>query len=79
MVAAPQMGDRLSDLQFCILVAIPLVGILTNTALFIHLSGTMNIGFARLESKMEAGFERLDARFDMLMGKSVEIDNHVEW
>jgi hypothetical protein len=77
MVAAPEVGHRLSNLQFCILVAIPLVGILANTALFIHLSGTMNRGFARLESKMETGFERLDARFGQLMGKLIEIDNRL--
>jgi hypothetical protein len=74
----------MTDLQLYILVAIPLVGILANTGLFIHLSGTMNTRFAGLESKMESRFERMesrfervDARFDTLMGKVVEIDNHL--
>ena len=58
----------MTDLQLYILVAIPLVGILANTGLFIHLSGTMNTRFAGLESKMESRFERVDARFDTLMG-----------
>jgi hypothetical protein len=56
----------MTDLQLYILVAIPLVGILANTALFIHLNSTMN-----------ARFERVDARFDTLMGKVVEIDNRL--
>jgi hypothetical protein len=84
MVAAPQVGHRLNNLQFYILVAIPLVGILTNTALYIHLSGTMNRGFAGLELKMESGFDRMesrfdcvDARFDTLKGKLTEIDNRL--
>jgi len=62
------VGHRLNNLQFGILVTIPLVGILANTALFIHLSGTVNRGFAGLESKMDSRFDRLDARFDTLMG-----------
>ena len=74
----------MTDLQLYILVAIPLVGILANTGLFIHLSGTMNTRFAGLESKMESRFERMesrfervDARFDTLMGKVVEMDNRL--
>jgi hypothetical protein len=67
----------MTDLQLYILVAIPLVGILANTGLFIHLSGTMNTRFAGLESKMDSRFERVDARFDTLMGKVVEIDNRL--
>lgn len=81
----------MTDLQLYILVAIPLVGILANTGLFIHLSSTMNTRFAGLEAKMdarfervdarfermEARFERVDARFDALMGKVVEIDNRL--
>jgi hypothetical protein len=67
----------MTELQLYILVAIPLVGILANTGVYIHLSGTMNTRFAGLESKMEARFERVDARFDTLMGKVVEIDNRL--
>ena len=74
----------MTDLQLYILVAIPLVGILANTGLFIHLSGTMNTRFAGLESKMESRFERMeskfdrmDARFDTLLGKFIEIDNRL--
>lgn len=59
----------MTDLQLYILAAIPLVGILGNTGLFIHLSGTMNLRFAALESKMDSRFERVDGRFDTLMGK----------
>jgi hypothetical protein len=53
----------MTELQLCILVAIPLVGILTNTGLFLHVSGRVD----RLA-------ERIDARFDMLMGKVVDVD-----
>jgi hypothetical protein len=67
----------MTDLQLYILVAIPLVGILANTGLFIHLSGTMNTRFAGLESRMDSRFERMDARFDTLMGKVIEIDNRL--
>jgi hypothetical protein len=58
----------MTDLQLYILVAIPLVGILANTGLFIHLSSTMNTRFASLES-------RVDSRFDLLMVKMVDIYN----
>lgn len=60
----------MTDLQLYILIAIPLVGILANTGLFIHLSGAMNTRFLALES-------RIDTRFDLLMSKVVEIDNRV--
>jgi hypothetical protein len=74
----------MTDLQLYILVAIPLVGILANTGLFIHLSSTMNMRFAALESKMDSRFERVDARFERmdqrfetLMGKVIEIGNRL--
>ncbi len=53
----------MTDLQLYILVAIPLVGILSNTALFIHLG--QRIG--SLENKM-------DTRFDLVMGKLADLD-----
>jgi hypothetical protein len=70
----------MTDLQLYILVAIPLVGILANTGLFIHLSSTMNSRFEHIEARfehMEARFERVDQRFDTLMGKVIEIDNRL--
>jgi hypothetical protein len=74
----------MTDLQLYILVAIPLVGIVANTGLFIHLSGTMNTRFAGLELKMDSRFERMEARFervvarfDTLMGKLIAIDNRL--
>jgi len=67
----------MTDLQLYILVAIPLVGILANTGLFIHLSGTMNLRFAALEAKVDSRFERVDARFETLMGKVIDIDNRL--
>lgn len=56
----------MTDLQLYILVAIPLVGILANTGLFVHLSSTMNTRFASVES-----------RLDLMMGKIVEVDNRL--
>jgi len=53
----------MTELQLYILVTIPLVGILTNTGLFLHVSGRVD----RLA-------ERMDARFDMLMGKVIDVD-----
>ena len=50
--------------------AIPIVGILANTGLYIHLNSTMSARFAALES-------RLAARFDVLLGKVVEIYNRL--
>jgi hypothetical protein len=70
-------GSEMTDLQLYILVAIPLVGILANTGLFIHLSGTMNLRFAALEAKVDSRFERVDARFETLMGKVIDIDNRL--
>jgi len=77
-------GGEMTDLQLYILVAIPLVGILANTGSFVHLSSTMSLRFAALESKMEsrfehvdARFERVDARFETLMGKVIDIDNRL--
>lgn len=74
----------MTELQLYILVAIPLVGILANTGLCIHLSSTMSLRFGALESKVDAGFERMeqqfervDQRFETLMGKVIEIDNRL--
>jgi hypothetical protein len=56
-----------TNLRFCILASIPLVGILVNTALFIHLGGTAASRLGNLTKRMEA-------RFDALIGKSTDID-----
>lgn len=56
----------MTDLQLYILVAIPLVGILANTGLFLHVS-----------SRVDRLAERMDARFDVLLGKVVEVDNRL--
>jgi hypothetical protein len=55
MVAAPQVGHRLSSVQFYILAAIPLVGILANTGLCMHLSSTMKTRFATPVSRFKRG------------------------
>jgi hypothetical protein len=56
----------MTDLQLYILVAIPLVGILANTGLFLHVS-----------SRVYRLAERMDGRFDVLLGKVVEVDNRL--
>jgi hypothetical protein len=43
----------MTDLQLYILVAIPLVGILSNTGLFLHLSGRMDRLAERVHDDME--------------------------
>ena len=65
-VGAGRGTDEMTDVQLYILVAIPLVGILANTGLFLHVSGRVD----RLA-------ERMDARFGMLMGKVVDVDNRL--
>ncbi len=56
----------MTDVQFRVLAGIPLVGILANAVLVLH-----------LRTKMNARFERIGERFDMLMGKVIEIDNRL--
>ena len=63
----------MTDLQLYILVAIPLVGILANTGLFLHVSGRVD----RMGERVDRLGERMDARFDVLLGKVVEIDNRL--
>lgn len=57
----------MTDLQLYILVAIPLVGILANTGLFIHLSTSINARFASLES-------RFDHRLDMMQSDMKDLN-----
>lgn len=56
----------MSDLQLHILVAIPLVGILANTALFVNLA-----------SRMDTRFASVDARLDLILGKLSGLDSRV--
>ena len=63
----------MTDLQLYILVAIPLVGILANTGLFLHVSGRVD----RMGERVGRLSERMDARFDVLLGKVVEIGNRL--
>jgi hypothetical protein len=63
----------MTDSQLYILVAIPLVGILANTGLFVHLSTRIE----HLSDRMEGKFERIEAKFEVLTGKVVDIDNRL--
>jgi hypothetical protein len=67
----------MTDLQLYILIAIPLVGILSNTALFIHLSSTINSRFAVSDARIDHLTERIEAKFEVLTGKVVNIDNRL--
>lgn len=49
-----------------ILVGIPLVGILSNTALNVHLS-----------SRMETRFASVETRLDLILGKISDLDSRV--
>jgi hypothetical protein len=52
----------MTDLQLYILVAIPLVGILANTGLFVHLSSRVD----HLSDRMDNLAERMDVKFDVI-------------
>ncbi len=51
----------MTDLQLYILVAIPLAGILSNTALFIHLSSSLGSRMDGLQSDMKDLYRALTA------------------
>ena len=50
----------MTDLQLYILVAIPLVGILTNTALFMQLSGRLDARIDKLADSIHADMKDLN-------------------
>ena len=56
---------------------VPLVGILANAGLRIHLSAMMSARFDSLEASVDARFDRMDSRFDRLMGRLIEIDHRL--
>ncbi|MDQ6663912.1 MAG: hypothetical protein M3Z23_05925 [Acidobacteriota bacterium] len=56
----------MTDLQMYILVSIPLAGILSNTALYIPLSG-----------RMETRFASIGTRLDSILGKISDLDSRV--
>ena len=68
----------MTDLQFHILVAIPLAGIVGNTGLFIRLSGVMNTRFARLESKVDSGLDRMESRLDQIESRLTRVGDRIE-
>ena len=57
---------RMTDLQMYILVGISLVGILSNTALYVHLG-----------SRMEPRFSSIETRLQMILEKIGDLDNRV--
>jgi hypothetical protein len=75
------MGEEaMTHLQFYILVAIPLVGILANTGLFIHLSTRIDTLGGRIDThggRVDTLRAHFDARFETLLGKLVEVDNRL--
>jgi hypothetical protein len=56
----------MTDLQMYILVGIPLVGILSNTALYVNLSG-----------RMEARLASMEARLELILGKITDLDSRL--
>ncbi len=59
-------ASAMTDLQMYILVAIPLVGIVSNTALYVHLSSRMGTRFVSVET-----------RLDLILGKISDLDSRV--
>jgi hypothetical protein len=85
-------GEALTNIQLFLTIGIPtlavLVGILVNTSALASLTGTINSRFGSLEARMTALETRLDARissleakfetkFDILVGKVMEMDNRL--
>jgi len=68
----------MTNLQFYILVAIPLSGIATNAALVIHLRGAMNTRFAGFESKMDSGFDRMESRLEQVENHLTRAEDRIE-
>jgi Flp pilus assembly protein TadB len=56
----------LTDVQLYILVAIPLVGILTNTGLFLHLSTRFDRRFERLEDELRTFKDLVNGKLSAL-------------
>lgn len=74
----------MTDLQLYILIGIPLVALLSNTALYIHLSSRVTSLEARmdsrilsLESHMDARFNSMETRLDLILGKVTDLDTRV--
>jgi hypothetical protein len=55
-----RQGREMTDLQLYILVAIPLVGILTNTGLFLHLSSRLDGRIDKLADSIHADLKDLN-------------------
>jgi hypothetical protein len=66
------LGNEASGLTLDAIVALAsvIISIGANTALYIHLSST-------LSATMNSRFDSLERRFDVLLGKVVEIDNRL--
>jgi hypothetical protein len=67
----------MTDTQLYLSMGIPgiivLVGILVNASMFVSLNSRMSA----LETRFQALENKFDTRFDLLMGKVIEIDNRL--
>lgn len=77
----------MSDLQLYIAIGIPsiavLIGVLANVLQVNSINARFASGDARLssleslENRFDARFNNLEAKFDILLGKVIELDNRV--
>jgi hypothetical protein len=70
MVSSGQSAQLMTDLQFSILVTIPLFGILWNAASMIYVT-------ASLGRKIESFRSSVDTRFDVVMSKLGDLDTRI--
>jgi len=71
----------MTDTQLYLTIGMPtlavLIGILVNTSFLMSLSNTMNSRFASLETRMTSLETKFDTKFDILVGKVIELDNRL--
>ena len=71
----------MTNLQLYLVIGIPsliaLLGMLTNAALYINLSSTLNARMTSLEARMLNLENTFTARFDLLMGRLIELEKEI--
>jgi len=74
----------MTDTQLYLTIGLPtlavLVGILANAAYWVAMNGriqSLETRFGTLEARLEARMSSLEAKFDLLVGKVIEINNRL--
>jgi hypothetical protein len=65
----------MTDIQFYVVVAIPILGILTNTALFIHCSSRIDALGVRLDARIDSIDRKIEAVANMLNGDRADFSS----